>query len=148
MSIPNATLTDDLSRQHPDWRWRRADRLLDECRRHRTKDDAIVRLALAYLRWRTRAEGCRFERPAPRRFAALEAAWRLRHGEDQRRRWLTEAYLLAKQAPDAIAVLCGLSAQAIAFYRDLFYDVERWLPAGDALMEQLVLQGRERCLIS
>jgi hypothetical protein len=143
MSTTDPDSDDPLGRPEPDWRWRRAGRLLREGLHPGPKDDALVRLAVAYQRWRERARKATPARPAPGRFAAMEKAWLLRHGRGRRRRWLAEAYVLAGLKPDAVGRLCGISPAAAANYANVFFDVTAWLPARDAVMS-LVFWGRRR----
>jgi hypothetical protein len=116
----------------PAWRWWRAEYLVGTGRRvSRRRDDQLVRVAVLFLRDLRRCDDDRTRRRLPRRYPALYLAHALYAGEPAFQRWEVEARLLAGEPWDAVATKCGLGADTVRAYHDLFFDVGDKLPSRD-----------------
>lgn len=115
----------------PDLRWRRCWYLIRHGRwPSRIRDDPATFAGWRYLHDRRACRGrSDYERLA-QRHPAVAAAHRLFRKAPALRRAEIEARLLARQADDAIAARCGLSAAAVGAYHDLFFNVRDALDAG------------------
>lgn len=101
----------------PDWRWRRATRLVDEHRPYLPRrDDEATGRCMTYLRDRARGGDL------GRRYPDLHSAHEL-HVAGGDNRLLVEARMLAGQSDNQIACLTGLTQGVVAAFHDSFYDV-------------------------
>jgi hypothetical protein len=116
----------------PDWRWHRGGQLLEtRARRRRLDDDWVVR-ARTFRAALAKASGNIDLPRLARAHPEILGAYLVRHGEP-RRRWETEARILADQCDRDIADRVGVSAGIIGAYDALFYDVLTWLSRSDSI---------------
>jgi hypothetical protein len=124
-----ATLATRLLRGNPfrplDWRWQRADQLLEPGVRRRRRDDPWVIRARGH-----RAALARGHAGVSGDDPSVYGAYRLWRGLP-RPRWELEARLLAGQTDHEIAARMGLEADTIGAYEVLFYSVRDGLGATD-----------------
>src|SRR5262249_48701824 len=122
----------------PDWRWRRACQLVEQCRRllpHR--DDAETIQAARYERAR---RGCRTGRQAARVAEAhhdVHAALQL-YEQAGSRRLEVQGRLLAGQRPGEVAERTALPVGVIDRYEALFFNVRPFLRARDWISLQAI----------
>jgi hypothetical protein len=115
----------------PDWRWRRAVRLVDHGRRlSRRRDDGQVCEAVHFLR-ELRRLGGESTPDFTRRHPALAAAHALYAAGESWPRSELEARLLTDESFGQIAARSGMSDATVAAYHDLFFDVRHRLHASD-----------------
>jgi hypothetical protein len=126
----------------PDWRWRRAEDLVERGRRLSTRrDDSRVREAVHFIRRLRRTNGEAARRRLTRYRSDLAAAYTLFVVEPSRARWELEARLLTDQPFDEIAVRLGMTCDSVAWYHDLYCDVRGRLNARDWVATHLL--GRD-----
>jgi hypothetical protein len=109
----------------PAWRFRRAS-LLARSRGRATAggDDPRTRACARFLRGRGRRGGGWRCDPALAEAIALYES-----GDPAWRRWEAEARLLAGEGDGAVAAACGLGAECVRWYHDLFFEVRPHLDA-------------------
>jgi hypothetical protein len=123
----------------PAWRWHRACALYRQGRRtDRRVDDQWTARARDFLaaggRHAARHDSGRHGPHAPHIQAALEV-W---EAVPQAPRWLLEAHLLTGVPLHEVAQRCGLSAEVVQTYHQLFFDVRGRLRATDWVMIHVV----------
>ncbi len=117
----------------PDWRWQRAQWLVEDGRYHsQRRDDEPTGEAVRYLRTLARRPGIR-ETTLQRRFPAVHAARRL-HEVGGRTRWFVEASLLARQTSAEVARRTGVAADVVDVFESLFFHVRQSLNARDWIL--------------
>jgi hypothetical protein len=127
----------------PDWRWRRATTL--RCASDIDGEDAAVREAILYLRDMAPARRDGGPRHSARRSAWIEQAQHL-YESDAPARWVVEARMLARQAHEEIADLCGLEPEVIDYYGQLFFDVAARLDAWAYITLVVIGQVEPGCM--
>jgi hypothetical protein len=133
----------DLHRYSPltsvDWRWRRAQRLVEHRQaRSRLRDDAATRRAASYVRDLARYGGL-----SPKlagKHPQIWAAHRLRQS-DGPARLVVEARILARQTSDAIAQLTGIDADVVDAFEAVFFSVRDHIDARDWVAAQAIYRG-------
>ena len=124
-----------------DWRWWRAQRLVEEGRyASQKRDDLVTCRAVHFLRALGRAGSRRARSGLARSLPHMFGAHQLRTGPWQRRLEV-EARLLARQTPTDIAATVGATPEVITLYHDLFFDVEARIHASDYIMKAAVWKG-------
>jgi len=117
----------EFQQRHPmrpvDWRWRHAAELC-ALGRHapRRFDDESIREAVHFLRRQRRCQTERQSARLARQFAEVHDAIRLRQ-QDDRRRTVVEARLLAGESPATIAQELNVTVAAIEMFENLFFNV-------------------------
>jgi hypothetical protein len=110
-----------------DWRSRLASFIADGGRPpRRSWIDPSVASAVRYIEYTERRR-----RRRPPRFATLSEAYRLRTGENRRLRDELELRILAGESYVDAAVKCGLSADAVKAYEQLYFNIADRLSSVD-----------------
>ena len=124
-----------------DWRWRRAQRLIEGGRyASRQRDDAVTCRAVHFLRALRRAHSRRARLGLARSKPHLYAAHQVHIGPWQRRVEV-EARLLARQTPEVIAAAVGATTEDITAFHDLFFDVSDRIMAAEYITKAAVWKG-------
>ena len=109
-----------------DWRWRRANWLVQENKRRLSRnDDAATIVAARYL-----ANAARCLEAAAGEFPNLDAAFRL-YARGGALEVELQARILARQTREVITQRTGVSTACIAIYVVTFFDVDGHIAAGD-----------------
>ena len=123
----------------PDWRWRRAARILDDhLPPNRRRDDDGVAAALAF---QSELRACVAEADHETLWARCPgacAALRIYEADPPLARWLLEARILAGGDLVTIAAGAGLEPEAVDFYRRNFFHVDDKREALDYLQVQVI----------
>jgi hypothetical protein len=123
----------------PDWRWRRANYLVDQGRRvFSDRDDADTAQAVRFLRWSARWHKLA---TADHQFGAVYAAHQL-HLAGGHAAWHVQARLLAREEPAEIARHTGIPVGIVDHYERLFFHCSDRLGARDWVVAQLIGPGQ------
>jgi hypothetical protein len=113
--------------------------LLEHGRRpHPRLDDPQTRTAFQFLRAYQRCRDEDARRRVARQRPALAEAHAFYSTATSLARSEVEARLLAGAGDDAVAGRCGLSAAAVAWFHDLFFDVRPYLKARDYIVNVVI----------
>jgi hypothetical protein len=113
----------------PDWRARRCEHLVAEGRCPSRRDDRTVWLGWRFLCGLARCADELQKERVRRRHPDLATAVALHKSADAFARWVVEARLLAGESFAEIAARTALTAEAVAAYQNLFFDVVDGLAA-------------------
>lgn len=110
--------------RRPDWRWERAQYLIDhEMYYSRKRDDIATGIAVKYLRVVARRSVKGRKRRIRSRFGHIDRA-RREYEEINGNRLEIETRMLARQSDTAIGYQVDLPPETIQAYRDLFFDIQ------------------------
>jgi hypothetical protein len=122
----------------PDWRWLRAEYLVDSGRRVSRRDDQQVREAAQYLRHQRRCQGETAHQRLARRYPALYLAHALYAGEPSLQKWELEARLLTPEHFEVVGRKCGSSAEVVGTYHAVFFEVRPCLRAREYIANRVL----------
>jgi hypothetical protein len=135
------------SPSNPGWdqldrRWRRCAYLIS----HGQTPSSTVDDSITWYAWRYRLGLDSCSGPDDRRqldacFPATAAAYQINSTTIPMKRWELEARLLANETDSTIAAKCGITAEAVQAYGELFYDVRPRLSA-DTYIHLVVLEDK------
>lgn len=127
--------------RRPDWRWQRAQRLLDAGRYFsRRRDDEQTGRAIHYLRSLQKSGG-KLRAGDLAQFRDVLLAHEL-HQSRGNGALIMQARLLARQTTAAISVLTGVPPAVVDAYESLFFNVRDRFDARDWIMAECILGGR------
>lgn len=133
----------------PSWRWERVLSLVDRpgevigrCTR---RDDRVVRAAKSFAVRRQSADQMTLDRlqaENPALFYAYD--FHQRAQDDPEAALYIQARLLARQTPEQVADVMGITADTVTWYADLFFDVIPYLDKRDWITKQVLVPAMLR----
>ena len=122
----------------PDWRFRLASALARSGQPVGARLILSVRYTVRYLRRLQHRSPLGQSAFLAGELADVAAAMELHRRERAAGSVVVQARLLAGQTPEQIGALAGLPATAIAFYRDIFFDVQSRLDQADFIVRDVI----------
>lgn len=124
--------------RRPDWRWERAQYLVDQGKYFSTKrDDTATGIAIKYLREMGRRSSKGLKRRIHPRFSHVDRARREFEAANGHRLEI-ETRMLARQSDTAIGYQLDLPPETVQAYRDLFFDIEGRIEAKGYLLHEVI----------
>jgi len=132
-------------RRAVDWRWRSATHLrMGLLPAHPAWSDPWVERVVAFQNALGDCEGIPHQPRPAEPDPVLAAAHDLQLDGGHRLRWHAEALLLAGEGDDSIAGRCGIPAEVVAAYAEVFFDVRTRLERTSYVLHQAIIVNQDR----